>query len=92
MCLRLCHLIPAAAMVRCCSNHICTLVNAGPHVLKGMVNAAEVIFGCKLSRGFNRRPEQLLTAGFPYPISLTMWHMFFCSALAFGLVRPSFRS
>ena len=31
-----------------------------------------------------------LTAGFPYPISLTMWHMFFCSALAFGLVRPSF--
>lgn len=25
--------------------------------------------------------------GFPYPISLTMWHMFFCATLAIGLVR-----
>ncbi|PSC67133.1 magnesium-translocating P-type ATPase, partial [Micractinium conductrix] len=25
--------------------------------------------------------------GFPYPITLTMWHMFFCAALAIGLVK-----
>lgn len=25
--------------------------------------------------------------GFPYPISLTMWHMFFCASLAILLVR-----
>ncbi|KAK3239913.1 hypothetical protein CYMTET_50191 [Cymbomonas tetramitiformis] len=25
--------------------------------------------------------------GFPYPLALTMWHMFFCSSVAFVLVR-----
>lgn len=25
--------------------------------------------------------------GFPFPIALTLWHMFFCSVLAFALVR-----
>lgn len=29
----------------------------------------------------------LAYAGFPYPIALTMWHMFFCAALAIGLVK-----
>jgi hypothetical protein len=29
----------------------------------------------------------LSVAGFPYPIALTLWHMLFCSAIAFGLVR-----
>jgi hypothetical protein len=28
--------------------------------------------------------------GFPYPITLTMWHMFFSSALAFLCVRSGF--
>ena len=31
-------------------------------------------------------------AGFPFPITLTMWHMFFCSALAFGLVSTCART
>ena len=26
-------------------------------------------------------------AGFPYPITLTLWHMLFCSAVAFAMVR-----
>ena len=26
-------------------------------------------------------------SGFPYPVALTLWHMFFCSALAFGVVK-----
>ncbi|KAK2076286.1 hypothetical protein QBZ16_001218 [Prototheca wickerhamii] len=29
----------------------------------------------------------LAYAGFPYPITLTMWHMFFCASLAIGLVK-----
>lgn len=29
----------------------------------------------------------LSIAGFPYPIALTLWHMFFCSTIAFALVR-----
>ncbi|KAL4451586.1 hypothetical protein ABPG75_007248 [Micractinium tetrahymenae] len=29
----------------------------------------------------------LAYGGFPYPITLTMWHMFFCAALAIGLVK-----
>jgi hypothetical protein len=38
-------------------------------------------------------PEKLQTlrvvcaAGFPFPITLTMWHMLFCSVLAFVLVK-----
>lgn len=30
-----------------------------------------------------RRP----LAGFPYPVALTMWHMFFCAALAWVIIR-----
>ena len=30
-----------------------------------------------------RRPA----AGFPYPVALTMWHMFFCAALAFVIIK-----
>ena len=26
-------------------------------------------------------------AGFGYPVTLTMWHMFFCSAMAFALIQ-----
>ena len=26
-------------------------------------------------------------SGFPYPVALTLWHMFFCSALAFGVIK-----
>lgn len=26
-------------------------------------------------------------SGFPYPVALTLWHMFFCSALAFVVVK-----
>lgn len=29
----------------------------------------------------------LAYSGFPYPIALTMWHMFFCSSIAFVAVR-----
>ena len=29
----------------------------------------------------------LAYAGFPFPVLLTMWHMFFCSTLAYLLVR-----
>jgi uncharacterized membrane protein len=29
----------------------------------------------------------LAYSGFPYPIALTMWHMAFCSAIAFLAVR-----
>lgn len=29
----------------------------------------------------------LAFSGFPYPITLTMWHMFFCASLAIGLVK-----
>lgn len=29
----------------------------------------------------------LAVAGFPYPIALTLWHMLFCSSIAFALVR-----
>lgn len=29
----------------------------------------------------------LAYAGFPYPISLTLWHMFFCSTVGFLCVR-----
>jgi drug/metabolite transporter (DMT)-like permease len=29
----------------------------------------------------------LSVAGFPYPITLTLWHMLFCSTIAFALVR-----
>lgn len=29
----------------------------------------------------------LAVYGFPYPITLTMWHMFFCATLAIGLVK-----
>jgi len=29
----------------------------------------------------------LSVAGFPYPIALTLWHMFFCSTIAFAIVR-----
>lgn len=29
----------------------------------------------------------LAYAGFPYPITLTLWHMFFCATLAIGLVK-----
>eukprot|EP00976_Prorocentrum_cordatum_P072820 1180856-Prorocentrum_minimum.AAC.2 len=29
----------------------------------------------------------LAYSGFPYPLALTMWHMFFCSTVAFLLVR-----
>ena len=29
----------------------------------------------------------LAYSGFPYPITLTMWHMFFCSILAIALVK-----
>ena len=29
----------------------------------------------------------LAYSGFPYPISLTLWHMLFCASLAVGLVR-----
>ncbi|GAB4819493.1 hypothetical protein N2152v2_006539 [Parachlorella kessleri] len=29
----------------------------------------------------------LAYGGFPYPITLTMWHMFFCATLAIGLVK-----
>ena len=29
----------------------------------------------------------LAFAGFPFPIALTMWHMFFCSCIALILVR-----
>ncbi len=28
--------------------------------------------------------------GFGYPIALTMWHMFFCSVLAFALVKSGY--
>lgn len=26
-------------------------------------------------------------SGFPYPVALTLWHMFFCSTLAFVVVK-----
>lgn len=29
-------------------------------------------------------------SGFPYPVALTLWHMFFCSALAFGVVKMGY--
>lgn len=29
-------------------------------------------------------------SGFPYPVALTLWHMFFCSALAFGIVKMGY--
>jgi len=32
--------------------------------------------------------KQILAfSGFPYPIALTLWHMFFCASLAIMLVR-----
>jgi hypothetical protein len=31
----------------------------------------------------------LTTWGFHFPITLTMWHMFFCSLVSFALVRKS---
>eukprot|EP00887_Chlorella_sp_A99_P007875 scaffold20.g7875.t1 len=34
----------------------------------------------------------LAYGGFPYPVTLTMWHMFFCAALAIGLVRGGYVS
>ena len=33
----------------------------------------------------------LLTwGGFPYPVALTLWHMAFCSTLAFGIIKLGF--
>ncbi|KAL4418768.1 hypothetical protein ABPG77_010373 [Micractinium sp. CCAP 211/92] len=29
----------------------------------------------------------LAFSGFPYPVALTMWHMFFCAALAWAIIR-----
>ena len=35
--------------------------------------------------------KYILTWGmFPYPVALTMWHMGFCSVLAFGIVRGGY--
>ena len=35
--------------------------------------------------------KYILTWGmFPYPVALTMWHMGFCSVLAFGIVRAGY--
>jgi hypothetical protein len=42
-----------------------------------------------LARALSCRYNKYLLAygGFPYPIALTMWHMFFCASLAIGLVK-----
>ncbi len=33
----------------------------------------------------------ILTWGnFPYPVALTMWHMFFCSVMAAGIIRAGY--
>ena len=35
--------------------------------------------------------KYILTWGkFPYPVALTMWHMFFCSVMAAGIIRAGY--
>ena len=49
-----------------------------------------VAFWILTSAGVILYNKWILTVwGFAFPITLTMWHMAFCSAVAFILVRPT---
>ena len=63
--------------------------NMSPTVLAQAVKAySYVILWMSISISVILFNKWLLAyAGFPFPISLTLWHMFFCSTVAFLCVR-----
>lgn len=63
-------------------------VTAESMFTKVILNATYVTIWIALSATVIMYNKWILAySGFPFPIALTLWHMVFCSLLAFALVR-----